>query len=361
MNNGGPPIAALRRFTLAWIVGATLTALAAVFALTERLPIRDPDDVWAGYLWMPTVLLAAILLDVAPRVMHRAARQHSLGLPTLRRLSHDVVRERWPASQWWFALSGVTAWYLCYSAFRNVKSMAPFVHDDRYDEQLAAADRWLFAGHDPATVLHEVLGTGIAAHLLSAVYLLWIGLVPLSIACALVWTRRTAAGAWYVTAVAVDWLLGALTYLLLPTLGPVYTDAGAFDGLPRTYVGGLQEDMLADRQAVLADPWSTTALQSIAAFASLHVAIMVTLCLVAELVRLPRAVRIAAWVFLALTCLSTIYLGWHFAVDVIAGAVLGAVAVWAGGLATGNRDGWRVRLIESDRAAASDGRHEAPE
>jgi hypothetical protein len=69
---------------------------------------------------------------------------------------------------------------------------------------------------------------------------LWIGLVPVSIAIALVWTRHKQAGAWYVTAVAVDWCLGATIYLLLPTVGPIYSDPSSFAGLPHTYVSDLQ-------------------------------------------------------------------------------------------------------------------------
>jgi membrane-associated phospholipid phosphatase len=59
-------------------------------------------------------------------------------------------------------------------------------------------------------------------------------------------------------------------------------------------------------------------------------------------------VRISAWVFLAMTCLSTVYLGWHFFVDVIAGLALATVAVWAGALATGNRVGLRPRLKQEE-------------
>ncbi len=163
--------------------------------------------------------------------------------------------------------------------------------------------------------------------------------MPVTIAIALVWTRATRAGEWYVTAVAIDWALGAVLYVVLPTVGPIYSDPRTFAALPETYVSRLQESMGADRVAVLADPVGAGTLQTIAAFASLHVGIMVTICLIVELIKMPRWVRVSSWVFLALTCLSTVYLGWHFAIDVVAGAALGAFAVWLAGLATGNRGG----------------------
>jgi membrane-associated phospholipid phosphatase len=49
--------------------------------------------------------------------------------------------------------------------------------------------------------------------------------------------------------------------------------------------------------------------------------------LAAHLLGLGRRLRIAAWTLLALTTLSTIYLGWHYVIDDVAGLVLAAMAV----------------------------------
>lgn len=331
-------------FALAWAAGLVLAGLTVLFSLLEDIPVQDPDSVVPGYIRFPAIVLGAIALDVVPRALAAAGRPGGGWLRRLGSAGRRVVRERWPLAHWRFALNGVIAWYLCYAAFRNVKSMAPFVHEKVYDEPLADLDQFLFAGHDPSATLHAWFGTGIAAHFFSAVYIVWIALVPVSIAIALVWTRHTRAGEWYVTAVAVDWALGAVLYVVLPTVGPIYSDPGTFAALPETWVSRLQETMWSDRVATLADP-TTAGLQTIAAFASLHVGIMVTICLIVQLVGLHRWVRIASWTFLALTALSTVYLGWHFVVDVFAGAALGAFAVWIAGIATGNRMGWRARLV----------------
>ena len=77
---------------------------------------------------------------------------------------------------------------------------------------------WL--GHDPALVLHDILGTGWANWVMAAVYLVWIGLVPATLAIALVWTRRSTAGAWYVTATSLNWCLGAAALLRRAVAGP---------------------------------------------------------------------------------------------------------------------------------------------
>lgn len=354
MNNEYGAPRWLPRFALAWGAGLALAVATVVISLTEDLPIRDPDDdIVPGYIRYPAIVLGAILADIVPRVLHRAGRPGAGWL--LRVVMHwgEVVRERWQRDHLLFALNGGLAWYLCYAAFRNVKSMAPFVHEKIYDDQLADIDRFLFAGHDPASVLHEWFGTGWVAHLLAIVYVAWIVMVPITIAIALVWTRHTRAGEWLVTAIAVDWVLGAAIYLLVPTVGPIYSDPATFASLPETFVTPLQEDLWSDRLAVMADPVGAGTLQTVAAFASLHVGIMVTICIVGELIALPRWVRVSSWVFLGLTILSTIYFGWHFAVDAVGGVALGATGVWAAGIATGNRVGWRLRLRREEEPASA--------
>jgi membrane-associated phospholipid phosphatase len=95
---------------------------------------------------------------------------------------------------------------------------------------------------------------------------------------------------------------------------------------------------------VLYDPFATHAVQTIAAFASLHVGIMVTVCLMAELLHMKRWVRVAMWIFLAVTVVATVYLGWHYFVDAVGGVLLGSAGVWIAALGTGNHERGRPRL-----------------
>ena len=131
-------------------------------------------------------------------------------------------------------------------------------------------------------------------------------------------------------------MLGAATYFVVPSLGPVYAHPSQFRELPHTNVTALQDSMMDERHQVLVNPFTTEAVQTIAAFASLHVGICVTMCVMAELLRLHRGVRIFLWVFLGLTVPCTIYLGWHYFVDAIGGAVLGFAGVWIAARGTGN-------------------------
>jgi hypothetical protein len=329
-------------FRFAVVLSLAFAAAAVAVAVSYHLPLRDPDGVAVPtYVRLPVILLLAFLTDVVPRAAWRAR-----SVVRFPRTLFAVVRERWPWQQTRFALVGLGAWYLTYAAFRNLKSFVPFVNRSLWDDAMERVDRILWLGHDPASVLHGIFGTGWAAHFFSFVYVAWIVFVPVSLVVALVWSRDRTGGAWYVTAVAVDWVLGVTTYFVFPTLGPVYTEPQDFAALPHTYVSTLQESMIQDRYTVLHDPFATHTVQTIAAFASLHVGIMVTVCLMVTLLGMARWIRVSMWAFLAVTEVCTVYLGWHYFVDTLGGALLGAAGVWIAALGTGNHVRGRLRAPE---------------
>jgi hypothetical protein len=322
-----------REFRAAAFVAALMAVAAALVAWNYHLPVRDPDGAsLPTWFRLPVIVASAVALDILARWVILTRREGTGHRAALR----AVLLGRWNRDQILFTVSGLVTWYVAYVAFRNLKSYVPFVTDRLADPQLARIDRFIWFGHDPALVMHQVLGTGWANWVAAAVYLIWIGLVPATLAIALVWTRRSNAGALYVTAISMDWCLGALVYYAVPSLGPAYSSPEWFASLPHTPNTAVIEMLRLDRAEVLAGPWDTGAVQTIAAFASLHVAVMVTLCLVVEMMRLPTVIRVVSWVFLGLTCFATVYLGWHFFVDVLGGAVVGATAFVLAARATGN-------------------------
>jgi membrane-associated phospholipid phosphatase len=126
-------------------------------------------------------------------------------------------------------------------------------------------------------------------------------------------------------------------------MGPYFIEPGLFSDLPATGVSQLQGTLITERAAVLADPTATNAVQSIAGFASLHVSIVFSAALIVHLLGLARGLRIAMWTFLGLTLLATVYFGWHYVLDDIAGFAIGGFAVWISALLTGNRAALRRR------------------
>jgi membrane-associated phospholipid phosphatase len=181
-----------------------------------------------------------------------------------------------------------------------------------------------------------VLGTGISAQILALAYELFLVFVPLSLGAALVWSKNVSTGFWYVTALCVNWVLGTLSYYWVPSLGPFVAKPSLFADLPHTGVTSLQHSLEAGREAYISDPNSTSTVQSVAAFASLHVSIIFTAALICHYVIPSRAVRYGMWVYWVLTSISTVYFGWHYLLDDIAGFGIGLFAVWVGAKMTGH-------------------------
>ena len=199
--------------------------------------------------------------------------------------------------------------------------------DELFDRRLADLDRSLFLGHDPAAVLHSVLGSGISAHGLSFVYELFFAFVPVALAFALVVLPDLRAGLFLTTALALNWALAAASYFVLPSLGPIYAEPAHFAHLPHTGVSGLQDAAARGAGRVPARPVGGGGAQSIGAFASLHVSIFFTAALATHLLGLGRYVKIAVWILFALTVTATLYFGWHYVLDDLAGLAIAVTAL----------------------------------
>jgi len=302
-------------------IGTIVVALVATREV--GLPLRDPDHVAALYLVLVGCGVAGLVaLDVAIRAAHRSGMRW----PT-REAMRRVREERWTLGRSLAVCLALVSFYATYMAYRNLKSVVPLLRPgELFDRQLADLDRDLFAGNDPAALLHSVLGTGLPTHVLSAAYVAFIVFLPLTIGVTLVFSRNLMAGLFYTTAQSLNWVLGAASYFLLPSLGPIYAEPGAFAHLPYSEVTRLQDVLLDQRVAFLQDPASATP-QSIAAFASLHISMSLTAALAAHLLGLGRRLKTALWVWFALTTAATVYLGWHYVLDDVGGLVIAATAL----------------------------------
>ena len=150
-----------------------------------------------------------------------------------------------------------------------------------YDRELHLLDRALFLGHEPAVVLHAMLGTTFSAHLLSTIYLWFLPLVPLALTAWVVWSRNISYGYWFVTSQCIAWTLGTASYYALPTLGPGFEYAWLYEDLDTTASSRLMEALQYGRQDVNHSVLEG-AVQSVAGFASLHCAITLLVAMMAQ-------------------------------------------------------------------------------
>ena len=300
---------AVRRRALAAgpAVAAVTLAAAAIVTAAAGVPLRDPGTVSLRRLAVTVGLLA---LFAAGDVLLRHGR------------------ERWTRGRVISALVAVVSFYVTYFAYRNLKSVVPLIRPGAlYDHALTSLDHGVLGGHAPAQVLHTLLGTGLSAHALAEVYMFFFAFIPLSLAAVLALSRNENGALFLSTAIALNWLLAAGSYYLLPSIGPFHAEPATFAHLPYTAVTQLQERLVGERAGFLHDPSVPGVAQSIGAFASLHVSVYVTAALGAELLRLPRVVRVVLWVLTVLTALSTVYFGWHYLLDDVGGVAIAVVSI----------------------------------
>ena len=303
-----------------WVVAVAFAAVTLVRSAQVDIPLRDPHGAVLRNRLALSVGLCVVLalLDAAVR----ARREPPAGVVR-------VLRRRWTGRRLALTASALLAYHGVYFCYHNLKSWD--VLNRPRDAMLLAWDRWLFLGHDPAALLHQLLGQHVAAYVLMVVYESFSTLATVAFVAALVLVDRVRDGYVAVAAGVWVWILGVASYYLVPSLGPFHAAPRLFAGLPHTMIQDTQARYVAQRAHLLAHPHASDAFAQISAFASLHVAVTCSIWLLARYYGLRRLARVLA-MFLAGTVVATVYLGWHFAVDDVAGALIAVLAVRLGRL-----------------------------
>ena len=321
-----------------WAWKLRVLAIVVVFAIIALarsrqvdIPFRDPH----GKLFSSKILSTAetLLLAVAIDIVVRWIRGRRQG-----RSLWQTVRTRWSPYRIVMIVAALLAYQTVYLCYRNLKSWDVFRSPQ--DDLLLKWDKWLFFGHSPAVLLHDLLGQDRAARVLTSIYESFPTLVTLALVAALAFTPTVRSAYVFVVSAIWAWIIGVGSYYLIPSLGPFWSAPQEFAGLTRTSIQHTQDNYVLQRANLLAEPGVSQHFAQISAFASLHCGLTFLIFLMARYYGLRR-LSWAVGVFLVGTIIATVYLGWHFAVDDIAGLVLAWVSVQLGKLTV--LGSWRSR------------------
>jgi len=323
-----------RAYVLLISSAALMGGLAIIASIKLDKPLSDPEGSFLGpsYIRLPLLLLGALLLDLVPTIAVQAKFRPAVipGVVATR------LRTHWTKERMTLVALGIICFYAVYVSYRNLKSFLPFIVTSQYDRELHLIDRAIFFGHEPAVVLHDIFGTGPTAWVLSYVYLWFLPLVPLALTAWLVWSRNLSYGYWFATSQCIAWTLGTASYYALPTLGPGFEYVALYKDLPHTPTSALMESLAYARANVKYD-FVEGAVQSVAGFASLHCAITLLVALMVQYTLQQRWLKIVFWVNFSLTVVATLYFGWHYVADDVAGVMIALVSFYLGGLASGQK------------------------
>lgn len=226
-------------------------------------------------------------------------------------------------------LAVVQAGYLAFK--RAIPELQPFAWDDAF----AAWDRLLFLGADPWQLTHRLLPWPEATWVLGIAYALWFYVVFFSFALAAAMPLQSRLRLTFLLAFLASWTVaGSYLAILFSSAGPAFVER--LWGDP-TFAPLMQR--LAEQDRVLSvlslgaqdDLWRGYAdpaypAMGISAFPSMH------LCASALVAILGWQVhRALGWLLVGYTAVmlvGSVHLGWHYAVDGIAGIAL-AFLFWA--------------------------------
>jgi membrane-associated phospholipid phosphatase len=188
-------------------------------------------------------------------------------------------------------------------------------HHPMVDHQLAWMDRW--AGVSTVAVVHWIAGWPVLRLVLALTYNLTIvfmvaALIIPSLMGRVRWSQQ------FILSVTVALFITVALFWQWPSLGPWSVEGYS----PTKLQWSVAQYLLELRSGVPLQ--LDMARAGIVTFPSFH-ATLALLCAVA--VGSVRQLRTVSWVLMALVCVSTVALGWHYFTDVAAGLLVGGVAL----------------------------------
>lgn len=205
--------------------------------------------------------------------------------------------------------------------FTQLKTIIPYLNPSMIDPHLVFLDQLLFFGNEPAEILA-------ARHMSRAAVLRWdyiymhsfhalyLGVLVMLIRRPWVDLLNLFRG------VVLIYMLGLVFSLVMPSAGPCFFDAERFAAPSFTISYKAQHYLFSALQALLTSPkeFVPQPFLGISAFPSLHVA--QAFLPILFFLKKDRWVQVMLIPFCILISISTIVLGWHYAIDAPAGVLL---------------------------------------
>lgn len=219
--------------------------------------------------------------------------------------------------------------------FVNIKSSIPDIVPFWADPYFIAFDRFLFFGNMPHEFFGFLFGSDTAIVVLNFIYNIWlISVVLLMFFIAL--TSDNELRLHILHASVISWFIaGNWMAVIFSSVGPVFYEeffgdnliyAPLMENLEAINVRtGMVWALNAQRGLLLAYSHPESPISGISAMPSMHVLFAFIIAFAA--MKVGRFAAVAGYLFAILIFIGSVVLGWHYAVDGIAG-VLAAIAFW---------------------------------
>lgn len=306
----------------AYVVAALVLARVHGFELDLGLVLDLRHDLI--FLDLVVLCFAVHLLVDGTRARRTASDRRAFG-PAWRA---RVRREVFTVQRAWDLIRALLLLKLLLVVYCNLKQAIFRMHPALFDDALRTWDVRLHGGLDPTALALEYLGRPAVVRAFDCAYVAWYAIkAPVVIAFVLVRDRRLQVR--FFAAYFCLWIVGGLWAVAVPSLGPVFVQPQRFAGLEMPIARGLQQELWTSYGRALASPaeYTTLIYEGIAAFPSLHVAVVALFALF--LARVHRGAALAMGAYTLVIQVGAVLLGWHYAVDGWFGIALALTLWWA--------------------------------
>lgn len=222
-------------------------------------------------------------------------------------------------------------WYivpLILFTFKEIYLMIKPIRVYDYDQLFIDIDRWMF-GTDP-TVWMSQFAHPVLTEILQIVYAMFY-LLPIILILALLKKDRFIAADYVTFAVIYGFYLSYLGYFSLPAIGPRFTlhDFAAIDTeFPGLFITKFLRDAINTGESIPPGTLNPADVVQRDVFPSGHT--MITLIVMYLSVKLRSRSRFFILPIGTLLIFSTVYLWYHYVVDLIGGALMALFSLWSG-------------------------------
>lgn len=314
-----------------WLYAVALVAF-VVARMVALISGAVPDIALAAAFLIPMIPLVLLVIGGLP-VLDLRLKELRDGDRSRRLFPYIAAfwREQDRALAFVHALTILTVFSASFAAFKSsIAVLSPF----SWDVAFAEADRLLHFGYYPHDLLMPIFGSTYALFALNVVYHLWFFFLIMSMFIASQIVRDRELRQQFILSFMLTWFVGGfIAAMVFSSAGPCYFERV---GLGDIYVALMAHLHAANEVLPLAALevqdylWKgftgeLAVSSGIAAFPSMHVAIATVMALGAY--RINRKLGYFMWGFVSLIQIGSVMLGWHYAVDGYAGALL-SVALW---------------------------------
>jgi len=225
---------------------------------------------------------------------------------------------------------GLHYWYvvpLTLVTFKQIYFMVKPIRVHDFDDLFIAIDRWMF-GTDPTHFLHQIANPFLT-EILQIVYGMFY-LLPIILGLFLLRKKRYIAMDFAVFTVIYGFCLSYLGYFLLPGIGPRFTlhDFHTINELlPGLFLTNFLRDLTNAGESIPAGTLNPAMYVQRDIFPSGHT--MMTLIIIYLSVRLKSRSRFFFVPIGSLLIFSTVYLWYHYVIDLLGGLIFMIFAVWS--------------------------------